>query len=144
MRAQPNTTTITKSRPRGRARHVALVLSLAVLAIPAIANAQPIHSDPIDAGYSSVNSITGGSNVSSNPAASESARDSSYSSLNAITGSPADAPTFAASSPAGSDGFDWASALVGAGAALALTVLGGAALLTVRRRSTVAPSPSTS
>jgi hypothetical protein len=165
MRAQTNTnttTTTTESRPRGAARHVALVLSLCALAMPAIANAQPIDSDPIDTGYSSVNSITGGSN-GSGPAETATAGatvadastaptgksaegvDSRYSSLNAISGSPADAPTFASSSPTGADeGFDWPSALVGAGAALALAALGVAALLTVRRRSTVTPSPSTS
>lgn len=115
--------------------------------MPAIANAKPIDSDPIDTGYASVNSITGGSSGSSGPGVAESAHrvDSSYSSLNAISGPPAEAPTFASSSPAGSgEGFDWPSALVGAGAALALAMLGAAALLTVRRRSTVAPSPSTS
>ena len=40
------------------------------------------------------------------------------------------------------DGFDWASALVGAGAALALAALGGAALLTVRRRTRSRRPPS--
>jgi hypothetical protein len=155
-------TTTTKSRPRGRARHI-VALTVCALAIPATANAQPIDSDPTDTGYSSVNSITGGSSGSSGPAAASPVTpdqvvapasvldsstapsvDSGYSSLNAITGPTADAPTFASSSPTGSDGFDWPSALVGAGAALALSVLGAAALLTVRRRSTVAPSPSTS
>ena len=31
MRAQPNSTTITKSRSRGRARHIVLVLAFCVL-----------------------------------------------------------------------------------------------------------------
>lgn len=158
MRAHVTTTT---SRPR-RARHVCLALALGVcaLAIPAIANAVPS-----DSGYSSVNAITGGSgdrsetaggpeyssvNSIAPPARSPSSGrsadvDSGYSSLSAVTGSPAELPTSVSSSPTGSDdGFDWASALVGAGTVLALTALGGAVLLTVRRRSTVAPSPSTS
>lgn len=161
MRA--HTTTTTTSPPRRKARHGCLALALALgvcgLAIPATANAQPIDSDP-----SSVNAITGGSNDSSQPvggsdyssvnsitppASSPSGSGESgdvsagYSSVNAITGAPSDTPTFASGSPSGSDdGFDWPSALVGAGAALALTALGSAALLTVRRRSAT-PSPST-
>jgi hypothetical protein len=156
MRA--HTTTSTTSRPKRKARHVglALALGIAALAIPATANAQPTGSDP-----STVNAITGGSSEASQPVggsdyssvnsiappASEpsGSADVGYSSLNAISGSPADAPTFVSSSPTGSgEGFDWPSALVGAGAALAMAALGGAALLTVRRRRTVSPSPSTS
>jgi len=53
---------------------------------------------------------------------------------------PASEPTLV-SSPSGSDhGFDWASAGVGAGAAMALLALGGAAFLTVHRRMAVSPS----
>lgn len=166
MRAQTITTTTNKSRSRRRARHVVIALTVCALAIPASANAQPIGSEPEQpaaTGYSSVNAITGGSSdsnqpvggshyssvnsivpPSSSPSGSADA-DSGYSSLNAITGAPAEAPTFVSSSPSSSgDGFDWASALVGAGSALALAALGGAALLTVRRRTTVSPSPSTS
>jgi hypothetical protein len=51
-----------------------------------------------------------------------------------VTGSPATS----------GEGFDWPSAAVGAGAAMALVALGGAALLTVRRRTTVSPSGSAS
>jgi hypothetical protein len=157
-----HTTTTTKARPRRRARHVVLALALAVcaLAIPVSASADPSASgysraDAIAAGLEDSNQPVGGSDYSSvnsiaPPASSPSGSggsqgvDSGYSSLNAISGPPADAPTFVSSSPTGSgEGFDWASALVGAGAALALAALGGAALLTVRRR-TVTPSPSTS
>ena len=38
------------------------------------------------------------------------------------------------------DGFDWASAAIGAGAVMAMVALGGAAFLTVRRRTAVASS----
>jgi hypothetical protein len=169
MRAHTTTTTTTtKSRPRRKARHVVVGLALAVcaLALPATVNAQPIDSDSVDTGYSSVNAISGdstdpnqtvgGSEYSSvnsiaPPASSPSGSGGSqgvgsgYASLNAISGSPGEAPTFVSSSPSNSgDGFDWASALVGAGATLALAALGGAALLTVRRRTAISPSTSTS
>ena len=165
MRSHTITTTSRRRHSARRRRALALVLGVCALAIPAIANAQPIDSDSPDTGYSSVNAITGDSSDPSQPvggseyssvnsiappASSPSGSGESqgvgsgYSSLNAISGSPAEAPTFVSSSPSSSgDGFDWASALVGAGAALALAALGGAALLTVRRR-TVTPSPSTS
>jgi len=142
-------TTPRKSRPRRKARHVVLAFALAVgaLAIPATANAEPIgspHFAPPDTGYSSVNAIAPPASSPSDSSGSA-AVDAGYSSLNAISGSPAEAPTFVSNSPSGSgEGFDWPSALVGAGAALAMAALGTAALLTVRRRSTVTPSPSTS
>jgi hypothetical protein len=155
------TTTTTKSRPRRKARHVVLALAVCALAIPAIANAQPIDSHSVDTGYSSVNAISGdstdpnqpvgGSEYSSvnsiaPPASSGGSQGvgSGYASLNAISGS-AEAPTFVSSSPSSSgDGFDWVSALVGAGAAMALAALGAAALLTVRRRHPVSPTATTS
>jgi hypothetical protein len=163
MRSHTITTTSRRRHSARRRRALALVLGVCALAIPAIANAQPIAGDT---GYSSVNAISGGSsdpnqplggsdyssvNSIAPPASSPSGSvgsadvDTGYSSLNAISGSPADAATFASGSPTGSgEGFDLPSALVGAGAALALAAFGGAALLTVRRRSTVTPSPSTS
>jgi hypothetical protein len=50
-------------------------------------------------------------------------------------------PTLVTGSPASADdGFDWASGAVGAGAAMTLVALGAAALLTVRRRTTVSPA----
>ena len=49
--------------------------------------------------------------------------------------------TLASGSPADAhDGFDWLSAAIGAAAATALVALGGAAFLTVRRRTAVSPS----
>jgi hypothetical protein len=51
--------------------------------------------------------------------------------------------TLVSGSPASTDdGFDWLSAAIGAAAAMALVALGGAAFLTVRRRTAVAPSPA--
>lgn len=153
-------TTIT--RPRRSARHVLpLALGICALAIPATASASPQHSSvnsitggseeessqPVGSSdYSSASAITGGSSESSseNPGGSPAA-DSGYASLNATAEPPASEPTVLSGSPADpADGFDWASAGVGAGAAMALVALGGAAVLTVRRRTEVSPSASTS
>ena len=130
MRAHTITTISRRRRSARRRRVLALALGVCALAIPATATAQANDS------AKSANSITGGSSESSQP--------SGYSSVNAITGVPASEPTLVTSSPGGtSDGFDWVSALVGAGAALALAALGGAALLTVRRRAPVPlPAPT--
>jgi hypothetical protein len=150
MRA--HTITIMFRRRRSAQRAVALVLAVGSLAIPASA-----------AAYTSPNAITGGSEQSAQPADGP-----DQSSLNAITqeSSGTSAPSTLASahrvdpghpaysslnpiapadvsSPASTDdGFDWSSAVVGAGAATALLALGGAALLTARRRTTVSPASS--
>jgi hypothetical protein len=65
---------------------------------------------------------------------------SGYSSLNAITGPSPTQPTFGSGSPSANDGFDWGDAALGAGAAMALVAIGGAVLLTVRRRTAMSPS----
>jgi hypothetical protein len=155
------TTTIT--RPRRSARHVLpLALGICALAIPATASAytdpgsyssnnaitggSSDSSQPVgDSDYSSVNSIAGGSSESSSAnLAGSPAADSGYSSLNATTGPPASEPTVVSGSPADTaDGFDWGDAALGAGAAMALASLGGAAFLTVRRRTAVSPSATT-
>jgi hypothetical protein len=150
MRA--HTITIMFRRRRSARRAVALVLAVGSLAIPATA-----------AAYTSPNAIAGGSEQSAQPAegpdqsslnaitqeSGESSASSglvsahrvdpghpAYSSLNPIA--PADV-----SSPASTDdGFDWSSAVVGAGVATAFLGLGGAALLTARRRTTVSPASS--
>lgn len=159
MRAHTIITMSRRSRQRRR-RALALAIGVCALVIPSTASAVPVDSGPYSVnattggsdepsqsgggpGYSSVNSIVGSSE--SQPVGSSGSSGSSdasrYSSLNAITG-PADTATFVSSSPSNSDdGFDWISALLGAGAALALASLAGAALLTARRRSTVTPSP---
>jgi hypothetical protein len=167
MRAHTITTISRGRRSVRRRRVIALALGVCALAIPAIANAQPIDSDSVDTGYSSVNAISGdstdpnqpvgGSEYSSvnsiaPPASSRGSQEtgSGYSSLNAITAATASEHTLVSGAPAdtsdgfASDGFDWVSALVGAGAAMALAALGGAALLTVRRRAPVPPPAPTS
>ena len=169
-------TTIT--RPRRSARHVLpLALGICALAIPATASASPQYSSvssitggsekessqPVGSSdYSSASAITGGSSESSSenpggspaadsgyaslnattePPASEPTVASRYASLNATAGPPASEPTVLSGSPADpADGFDWASAGVGAGAAMALLALSGAAFLTVRRHTAVSPS----
>jgi hypothetical protein len=126
-------TIMSRRRRRTRRRALALVLAVCALAIPASAS-----------GYSSVNSITGGSSEPSATVGSNKV-GSGHSSLNAITGPAPGEPTLATGPPPDTaDGFDWPSALVGAGSAMALVALGGAAFLTVRRRTEVSPSASTS
>jgi hypothetical protein len=66
--------------------------------------------------------------------------NSTYSSVSAISGAPAGEPTVVSSSPSSGDSFDWADAALGAGIAMAMVALGGAALLTLRRRTAVSPS----
>jgi hypothetical protein len=117
-----------------RARITTTLVVLAALAIPAGADAQAI-----DGGYSSVNSIAGARDDPGQPAP-----DPDYSSVNAITGLSTEAPTVVSAAPVSGDQFDWGDAALGAGAALALMAYGGAALLTVRRRTPVSPSASTS
>jgi hypothetical protein len=132
-----------------RARTIIIISALVcAFAIPASASA--------DTGYSSPNAITGGSDDSGqavsgqdysslnaiSPPVSESS--SGYSSLNATTGPSPAQPTFASGSPSANDGFQWGDAALGAGMALALVAFGGAALLTVRRRTAVSPSGSAS
>ena len=155
MRAQIITTI---TRPGRSARHVLpLLLGICALAIPATASASPQYSSvssitggseeqssqPVGGSdYSSASALTGGSSESSseNPGGSPAA-NSGYSSLNATSGAPASEPTVLSGSPADpADGFDWLSAVIGAGAAMALVALGGAAFLTLRKRTAVAPS----
>jgi hypothetical protein len=99
------------------------------------ATTEPPASEPtVASGYASLNATT-------EPPASEPTVASRYASLNATAGPPASEPTVLSGSPADpADGFDWASAGVGAGAAMALLALSGAAFLTVRRHTAVSPS----
>jgi hypothetical protein len=132
---------MSRRRRRARRRAIALVLAVCSLAIPASAGA-----------YSSVNAITGGSEQSSQPSGGSDHSTPTaingrhdlipgYASPNAITG--AEPLTVASGSPSSADqGFDWPSALVGAGSAMALVALGGAALLTVRRQRPLPASPA--
>jgi hypothetical protein len=124
--------------------HTITIISLLVcaFAIPASATADPASSDysradAIAAGLEESSQSTSGSNYTP-------AGGSDYSSLNAITGPSPNQPTFASGSPSANDGFDWGDAGLGAGAAMALVAFGGAALLTVRRRTTISPSASAS
>jgi hypothetical protein len=129
MRAYTITST-SRPRPKAWLGVAALVLAICSLVIPSTVGAQ----------YSSVNSITGGQSESSQPAGSQDV-SAGHSSLNSITGTPSSEPTLDSSSPARTDdGFDWLSAAIGAASAMALVALGGAAYLTVRRRTAVAPS----
>src|SRR5918994_767256 len=112
MRAYTSTTT---SGPRPKAwLGVLALVAVCSLLTPSIASAE----------HSSVNQVSPG-----------------YPSPSAITGSPSSEPTLVSSSPGNpDDGFDWLSAAIGSAAAIALVALGGAAFLTVRRRTAVSPS----
>jgi hypothetical protein len=137
-----------------RARTITITsLLVCAFAIPASASADPASSDysradAIAAGLEESSQSTSGQDYSSLnatvPPVSEPSTGSGYTSLNATTGPSPTEPTFASGSPSSNDGFDWASAAIGAGAAMALVALGSAALLTVRRRTTVSPSASAS
>jgi hypothetical protein len=133
-----------------RARTITTIVALGALAIPASASADPASSDysradAIAAGLEESSQSTSGSDYSSLNASTPPVSEPStgYSSLNAVSGPSSDEPTFV-SSPASGDEFDWADAGLGAGAALALVAFGGAALLTVRRRTAISPSASAS
>jgi hypothetical protein len=135
MRAQ-TITTISRRRRRARWRRaLALALGACALALPASASAEAPHG----ADYSSLNPITGGASDPIPPIDGW-----NYN----IIDPPMNAPEPPAVAPGAlggdstdaADGFNWASAAVGAGAAMALVALGGAALLTVRRRTGVSPT----
>jgi hypothetical protein len=110
MRIHTITTTAQRARS-ARRRVIALVLAVCALAIPASAGA--VSPVPHGADYSSFSA----------------------------TPLPTSEPTVAFVSPSNSgDGFDWGDAALGAGAAMALVALSGAALFAVRRRPGVTPS----
>jgi hypothetical protein len=161
MRAHTITTISRGRRSARRRRAIALALGICALAIPAAASAAPIDAGAI-AGEESGQSADGaGASLYANPTtpnatlgeeSGQSADGAGYSAYanpttpNATLGADGlGEPTLLTGSPtATSDGFDWVSALVGAGAAMSLVALGGAALLTVRRRAPVPPPAPTS
>jgi hypothetical protein len=160
MRAYTITNT-SRPRPKAWLSVIALVLAGCALVVPSTAGAQyssafsstggsSQSSQPIGAAdYSSVNSILGAERTpgtaefQSGPSKAGPSQDadSGYSSVSALAGPVPSEPTLVSGSPASTDdGFDWLSAAIGAAAAMALGALGGAAFLTVRRRTAVTPS----
>jgi hypothetical protein len=156
-------TITTKSRPRRKARYsvLALVLGVCALAIPATASGdstQPDDGGAVAAGNAHRTPTELAQATSTAEPTSVSGIDSSQAKGIANDTGRAFGPhgalldTLHATRPAvvsGSSastggGFDWASAAVGAGAAMALVALAGAALLTIRRRAPVSPSAPTS
>jgi hypothetical protein len=149
-----------RSRRSARTRVLVLAISVCALAIPASAGAKVYttsggssdSSQPVDTqNYSSVNAIAPASDTGSRTGtelgqaveepSGPNGFDSGHSSLNAIAGSLRATPTAVSSSPSDTgDGFDWGDAALGAGAALSLAALAGAALFTARRRTTVSPA----
>jgi hypothetical protein len=141
MRA--HTIKIMSRRRRGarRRRALGLALGICALALPASASADPAggdysRADAIAAGLEESNQSTSGSVGSPYDGGPDYATPNSIlgsdglGELAPVTGSPASS----------GEGFDWPSAAVGAGAAMALIALGGAVLLTVRRRTAISPS----
>jgi hypothetical protein len=126
------------SRTNATLISVVAILVSAFSAVPAVAFPEYRSPEAILAAESSPRS--------SAPVGSPPRSDySDYRSLEALAAEESPSPLPSVESPASpSDGFDWPSAAVGAGAAMALVALGGAALLTIRRRRAVSPSASTS
>jgi hypothetical protein len=151
-------TIITKSRPRRKARYSVLALALGVCALAIPATASGDSTQPDDGGaVAAGNAHRTATELAQTTAADEPSGsgggspqvDSDHASPNTIlrgAHEPSTAePTFVSDSTGTTgEGFDWASALVGAGSAMALVALGGAVFLTVRKRSEVSPSASTS
>ena len=140
-----NTLSTGTVRPRHTAplTWLAVALGILFLALPTSAGAYYYGS---------------GSETSATPAAKQESNDSGlvapdHTALNdslALSGSQkpggAGSPptTIVYESPSAGDGFDWADAALGAGLAMALITIGGAALITVRRRTGASPAASTS
>jgi hypothetical protein len=132
-------------RPRRAARHpwLAVAIGILFLALPASAGAYYYAS---------------GSETSATPAAKKESNDPGlvapdHTALNdslaplSGSGKPGGAgnpPTIVYDSPSAGDGFDWADAALGAGLTMALITIGGAALITIRRRTGASPAASTS
>jgi hypothetical protein len=150
MRA--NTTTST-SRPRPKAWLGVLALAFAVcsLVAPSTAGAEYSSVNALVGGYdepsqpvggsdySSLNALAGGYGESSQPGDRGTPAPATRHSTNAprLTGAPSSEPTLVSGPTNPDDGFDWLSAAIGSAAAIALVALGGAAFLTVRRRTAV-------
>jgi hypothetical protein len=134
-----------RRRTARRRRALALAIGICALAIPTSASA-----DPSGGGYSRADAIAAGLEEShqsgSGSVGSPYAGGPEYATPNSILGSDGLgelAPVTGSPATSG-EGFDWPSAAVGAGAAMALIALGGAVVLTVRRRTPVSPSASAS
>jgi hypothetical protein len=134
MRAYTITST---SGPRPKAwLGVLALVAVCSLLTPSIASAEYSSVNQVSPGYPSPSDESGTSQMGPTEQVSP-----GYPSPSAITGSPSSEPTLVSSSPGNpDDGFDWLSAAIGSAAAIALVALGGAAFLTVRRRTAVSPS----
>ena len=134
MRAYTITST-SGPRPKAWLGVLALVAVCSLLS-PSIASAETGPTQQVSPGYPSPSVESGTSQTGPTEQVSP-----GYPSSSAITGTPSSEPTLVSSSPGNpDDGFNWLSAAIGAAAAMALGALGGAAFLTVRRRTAVSPS----
>jgi hypothetical protein len=159
MRAYTITTT-SGPRPKAWLGVLALVAVCSLLS-PSIASAETGPTQQVSPGYPSPSVESGTSQAgptqqvstgypsprvesgTSQTGPTEQVSPGYPSPSDAITGSPSSEPTLVSSSPGNpDDGFNWLSAAIGSAAAIALVALGGAAFLTVRRRTAVSPSPA--
>ena len=141
-----NTLSTGTVRPRHTARQTWLAVALGILflALPTSAGAYYYGS---------------GGETSAAPAAKQESNDSGlvapdHTALNDSLAPPSGSQqpggagnpstTLVYESPSAGDGFDWADAALGAALTVALITIGGAALITVRRRTGASPAASTS
>jgi hypothetical protein len=131
-----NTTTQTSTGAR-RSRLIALVVGICILAIPASASA---FYGPAAGNSESADGVPANAGL---VAPDHTALDDSLAPATGSNGQRGvDTPqvTPISSAPASADAFDWADAALGAGAVMALVAIGGTAMLTLRRRTTVSAS----
>lgn len=131
------------NRPRASTRYglMALVAAICALAIPASASAS-YGSASDSAPTPSGGPPDGVPNNAGLVAPDHSALNESLAPISGSgPGGIEQPPTTPVSSPpATGDQFDWADAALGAGITMAMVAIGGAALLTLRRRTAVSPS----
>lgn len=136
------TTTTNQPRPGARYRLIALVLGVCALAIPSSASAL---YGPTPDGAAANGGGSAPDGVPDNSGLVIPDHRSLNESLAPVTASHGDPPpVISVSSADPADPFDWADAALGAGITMALVTIGGAALLTLRRRTTVSHPASAS
>lgn len=139
----PLTTKTNRRRQGVRCGLFALTLGVCALVIPASAGAYYYGSDQESSTAAPVKeSSDSGLVIPDHTALNESLAPASGSQNPGGTGNTP--TTIVHNSPSAVDGFDWADAALGAGLTMALITIGGAALITVRRRTGASPAASTS
>ena len=139
----PLTTKTNRRRQGVRCGLFALTLGVCALAIPASAGAYYYGSGQESSTAAPVKeSSDSGLVIPDHTALNDSLAPVSGSQSQPGPGKPPTSLVY--DSPSAGDGFDWADAALGAGLTMALIALGGAALITLRRRTGASPAASTS